>query len=85
MCNCGNNVKQTHEQHVRENQHQQENHGHHQHCDHQHGDHHNKCGKRRVRKNACVYVSCFDDKVLTPYEIWLDSCRFNTNPCPNNN
>ncbi len=80
MCNCGNNVKQTHEQHVRENQHQQDNHGH-----HQHGDHHNKCGKRRVRKNACVYVSCFDDKVLTPYEIWLDSCRFNTNPCPNNN
>ncbi len=78
MCNCGKSSPRK-EHYSDESSHEENN---------SHYSHHEKkkcrCHKKRCC-NKCYYVSCFDKRIVTPYELWLESCKYNTKPCPDYN
>ncbi len=97
MCNCGkpilkentpvqHNHVQNHYEHHHEHHHEQ--HEHH-HCEHKkhHSKSKSKCHKKNKSKCDCkcnhIHYDhrCEHDYVRTPYEIWLESCRYNSEPC----
>ncbi len=78
MCNCGKSspFKENHsnESSYVDNKSSNSHHSHHD---------KKKCNYHKKKCcNKCYYVSCFNDRIVTPYELWLESCKYNTKPCP---